>query len=367
MRNVFKLASGKWRFECLLKGKLYRKTFKTKTEAEAYKRNFDSAGKFDLAFFLDLPPSSISDIKNALAILPKDKTLEESVKLAWQFYSSRDLSKLADDYIDLKKQKYAAGKLCSDELRHIIGRINLFKAAFKSFDALSPHSLKDFLLAKGSAKTVKNWRGTLSEFFDYCVMQKAIRSNPLNELHSDEFNLAPTSLREIGFLPVETAKAFMAFLEGNYPQFCRFYALTMFAGIRVAEAPRLKDEYFRYGEKKIVFPAKIGKIKKAWTLEDLPDNLWAWLEKYKNTPIQAPSTYERTNSFKQFNLPHNFTRHSFATYHLSLYFDPAKTSKITRNSEQMLRDHYWGALVEKDIAKEYFQILPNCKSKTENS
>ena len=80
-----------------------------------------------------------------------------------------------------------------------------------------------------------------------------------------------------------------------------------------------------------------------------------------------PSTYERTNSFKQFNLPHNFTRHSFATYHLSLYFDPAKTSKITRNSEQMLRDHYWGALVEKDIAKQYFQILPNCKSKTENS
>lgn len=124
MKNVFKLASGKWRFECLLKGKLYRKTFKTKTEAEAYKRNFDSAGKFDLAFFLDLPPSSISDIKNALAILPKDKTLEESVKLAWQFYSSRDLSKLADDYIDLKKQKYAAGKLCSDELRHNQGFID---------------------------------------------------------------------------------------------------------------------------------------------------------------------------------------------------------------------------------------------------
>lgn len=367
MKNVFKLANGHWRFECRLKGKLYRKTFRSKSDAEAYKRNFESAGKFDLSFFLNLPPSSIADIKNALAVLPKDKTLEESVKLAWQFYSSRDLSKLADDYIGLKKQKHAAGKLCSDELRHILGRINDLKTNFKSFDSLSSQSLRDFLLAKGSAKTVKNWRGTVSEFFDYCVMQKAIRSNPVNELHSDEFNLAAPSLREIGFLSVEIAKAFMAFLEDKYPQFCRFYALTMFAGIRVAEAPRLKDEYFRYGEKKIVFPAQIGKIKKAWTLEDLPDNLWAWLEKYKNTPIQAPSAYERTNSFKQFNLPHNFTRHSFATYHLSLYFDTAKTSKITRNSEQMLRDHYWGALVDKETARAYFEILPTYKGKTENS
>ena len=358
MKNVFKLANGKWRFECLLKGKLYRKTFKTKTEAEDYKRNFDMVGRFDLTYFLDLPPATIIDIKNALAILPKDKTLEESVKLAWQFYSSQDLSEIADDYIELKRQKHAADKLCSDEFRHIKGRINELKEVFKTFEKLSPQALKDYILTKGSAKTVRNWRGTISEFFDYCVMQKAIRSNPFSELHSDEFNIASRGLREIGFLPVDTAKAFMAFLEEKYPQFCRFYALTMFAGIRVAEAPRMKDEYFRYGEKKIVFPAQIGKIKKAWTLDDLPDNLWIWLEKYKDTPIMAPSTYERTNSFKQFNLPHNFTRHSFATYHLSLYFDPVKTSKITRNGEQMLRNHYWGALVDKETAKAYFEILP---------
>ena len=31
---------------------------------------------------------------------------------------------------------------------------------------------------------------------------------------------------------------------------------------------------------------------------------------------------------------------------------------ITRNSEQMLRDHYWGALVDKKTAKAYFEILP---------
>ncbi len=232
-----------------------------------------------------------------------------------------------------------------------------FKKTFPTFADLSPDSLKNFLLAKGSTKTISLWKGTISELLEFCVSRGALPHNPVKFIHSDEL-IKPEKEKSIGFLSLEQAKNFMAHLGKEYPRYCRFYAIALFAGIRVAEIPRMKDEYFRFDERKIVFPAQIGKVKKAWIFEDLPQNLWAWLEKYKNYPIKRPSNTLRTNLGKLFTLPENFARHSFATYHLSLFFDFAKTSRITRNSEQMLKDHYMAALVSKDLAKEYFEILP---------
>lgn len=366
MKNLFQIANGKWRFEFQENGKLTRKTFSSKTEALNFRNSFFAARKFDLSFFLSLSKDQIKDIKDAINALPQGKSLLQSVQKAWEFDSPQSLHDFLDKFLALKKSKCDAGKLKSSELAQIKGRILNFKSAFNSFADATPQAILTFLLQKGRNKTVKNWRATISEFFSFCVNRDAIPFNPIQKIHADEFIKSETP-HKIGFLSIDDAKNFLSFIEQKYPKFARFYALAMFAGIRVEEIPRMKDEYFIYNEKKIVFPAHIGKTFKAWTLEDLPDNLWNWLEKYKDKPIIRPSDWVRANSFKQFNLPKNFARHSFATYHLSLYFDPAKTSKITRNSEQMLRDHYWGALVSKDTAKQYFEILPNCKSKTENS
>ena len=358
MRNVHPLPNGKWQFEIEEKNKRIRKNFNSKAEAIDFRTNFFAARKLDLAYFVALSGEQLKDIKDALAILPTGKTLVQSVQKAWQFHSDQNLIELISQFLEIKERKYEAGNLSKHEFVHIKGRINNFKSNFKAFSDITPEALLAYLKSKGANKTISHWRGTISELLDFCAVKRAIPTNPIQFLHSDELLVKDIKPHEIGFLTVEQAKAFLAFLEDKYPRFCRFYALAMFAGIRVAEIPRLKDEYFMYEDKKIIFPAKIGKVKKSWTLEDLPENLWVWLEKYKNTPIIQPSDYIRNESFKAFNLPHNFARHCFATYHLSLYFDAAKTSKITRNSEQMLKDHYWGALVDKAIAKAYFEILP---------
>ena len=357
MKNVFKLANGKWRFEIVENGKTFCKTFSSKTDALDYAKNWFDARKFELSFFLNLPKERIKDIKDAIEILPEGKSLLESVKKAWRYFSDADLLQLADEYFNIKKTKHLAGKLSKDEFVHIKGRVESFKKTFKTFADLSPEALKNFLLAKGSTKTVSLWKGTVSELLEFCISRGALPHNPVKFIHSDEL-IKPEKEKSIGFLSPGQTKSFMAHLETEYPQYCRFYAIALFAGIRIAEIPRMKDEYFRFDERKIVFPAQIGKVKKAWILEDLPQNLWAWLEKYKNFPIKRPSNVLRTNLGKLFTLPENFARHSFATYHLSLFFDFAKTSRITRNSEQMLKDHYMAALVPKDLAKEYFEILP---------
>lgn len=351
--------NGKDGYVCSYKrdGKYHRKYFYAKKDADAFKRNLELLDSPIRSKILALPDSALEDVVSALNALPNGKTLLQSVKKAWEFDSKQSLHDFLDKFLAMKMAKCNAGKLKPSEFSQIKGRIAKFKSAFNSFSEATPQALLHFLLARGRNKTVKNWRATISEFFTFCVYRDAIAANPVQKIHTDEFIKSELPYK-IGFLSPGVARDFLNFIEQHYPQFARFYALAMFAGIRVAEVPRLKDEYFRYDERKIIFPAQIGKVQKSWTLEDLPDNLWAWLEKYRNSPISRPSDYIRTHSFKQFNLPANFARHSFATYHLSLYLDPRRTAMITRNSEQMLRDHYWAALVSKDTAKQYFEILP---------
>ena len=358
MKNIFQIAGGKWRFEIQENGKLTRKTFSSKTEALDFKNTFFAARKLDLSYFASLSGEQIKDIKDAIDALPQGKTLLQSVQKAWRYFSEQNLIELIDKFFEIKNNKYENGKLSYDEFKHIRGRLADFKKNFASFADLSPEKLLSYLKNKGSNKTISNWRGTISEFLEFCISRGAIVSNPIRFIHGDELLVGEENPREIGFVSVDTATGFLAFLGAEYPQYVRFYVLAMFAGVRVAEVPRLKDEYFRYDEKKIIFPAQIGKVKKSWTLEDLPENLWVWLEKYKDTPILRMPARLRTKLGKKWNLPENFTRHSFATYHLSLYLDPRRTSMITRNSEQMLRDHYWAALVDKETAKAYFEILP---------
>lgn len=357
MKNVFKISDGRWRFEIVQNGKIFIKTFKTKNEAIDYAKNYKDAKKFQLRTFFEMSETQIKDIKDALNLLPKNETLTEIVKKHIALNKPIALAEFVADFIEIKKAKHESGNLSKLEFSQIKTRLNKLKDTFATFEDITPDTILPFLKERGKNKTVSNWRGTINEFFNYCVRKDAMKQNPISVILKDEFLNGETP-HEIEILTVEKTKEFLTLLETKYPQFAKFYALAMFAGIRVEEIPRMKDEYFRYEDKKIIFPAQIGKVKKPWVLEDLPDNLWTWLEKYKDQPIKRPSNFVRAKTFKPLNLPHNFARHSFATYHLSLYFDFAKTSKITRNSEQTLKKHYLAKLVDKATAQKYFEILP---------
>ena len=357
VKNVYKLPNGNWQFEIVVKGKRFRRNFSSKNDAVAYANSFKSARKFELSFFASLSTAQIDDLRSALDLLPSGLTLTRIVKKYLEQNLPVSVDSFVADFIAIKEAKHLSENLCAVELRQIKSRLNALKSEFPTFETITPESILAFLKSRGKNKTVSNWRGTINEFFNYCVRKNAIKQNPLSLILKDEFLKAEEKF-EIEILSLDDAKTFFSIVEEKYPRIAKFYALAMFAGIRVAEIPRLKDEYFRYDEKKIIFPAQIGKVKKSWVLEDLPDNLWAWLEKYKNAPIVAPSEWTRRFGFKPLKLPHNFARHSFATYHISLFFDFAKTARITRNSEQMLKQHYLSMLVDKATAKAYFEIFP---------
>ena len=357
MKNVFKISDGRWRFEIVQNGKRFIKTFKSKNEATDYAKNWKDAGKFQLSFFLGMSETQIKDIKDAISLLSPNQSLTEIVKKHLKLNKPVKFDTLIDDFIEIKKAKHLSGNLSRIEFLQIKIRLTKLKNTFSTFEEITSETILKFLKERGKNKTIANWRGTINEFFNFCVRKEAILSNPISVILKDEF-LKPEEPVQIGILSVKDAKIFFNIIENKYPQYAKFYALALFAGIRVAEIPRIKEEYLRYDTKQILFPAQIGKVKKPWVLEDLPENLWVWLEKYKNYPIKRPNDEVRANGFKPLDLPHNFARHSFATYHLSLYFDFARTARITRNSEQMLKTHYLSMLVDKETAKQYFEIIP---------
>ena len=80
MKNVFKIANGKWRFEIVVNGKLHRKTFSAKNEAIEYANNFKQARRFEFSFFTNLSPERIKDIKDALDLLPENISLNHIVR-----------------------------------------------------------------------------------------------------------------------------------------------------------------------------------------------------------------------------------------------------------------------------------------------
>ena len=140
----------------------------------------------------------------------------------------------------------------------------------------------------------------------------------------------------------------------------------------------------------ILTPAEKTKKKRRQWIEDLPDNLWAWL---KRTPPEAfelthrQMLHRRAQAFKRAGLlveadniarenekrerkgktlldikpkcpPKNALRHSFVTYHVALHRNPGKTALIVSHRDQVcLYRHYLGIATRTD-AEKYFEIRP---------
>lgn len=358
-RNVFKLndrQSSPWVADITVNKKRTRRFFQKKKDALDFLENWKLARKLEISFFALLSGEQRKDIKDAIAALPEGKTLLESVKRAWSFYSKTTIENAKNAFVSTKENL----RLDDDYIKHVRTHLDKFNEAFKSFDEITPEKLVEFLKTRGSPKTISHYKASISEFFKYCVQKEHIQSNPFDRIAAGELPTAAKS-GKIEFLSVDKARAFMEYLETNYPKYCRFYALALFAGVRIDECERFEDRFIDYARREIVFPKEMVKGgKKSWIVSDFEPNLWAWLEKYKDQPFKRPNNVMRTKWGKILQLPKNFARHTFSTYHFSLYRNAERTKNITRhNTIRMLEDTYIGALVRHEEAKSFFGILPS--------
>lgn len=299
--------------------------------------------------------AQIRDIDAAMSILPKGATLLDAVKNAFFNKKKKDLNECLAEYIEIKKSQV----LERGYARALFSRLNDIPRHFQNLDDITSRDIVDALKSIHlSPKTIQHYRAAWGGFFDFCFRRDYIFANPMDKILQTDLpkviKLAPR------FLTVRQTIDFLSVIKKNYPQFLKFYAIALFAGIRIAEIKKMKNADILLSDKKIILPAENVKTRKSFILENLECNLWTFLADLKNDKIIYPTNHqkERICRLLPFKLPHNFARHSFATYHLSKYLDPIKTAAITRHSVQMLNDHYIGGRVEKKIAEEFFSITP---------
>lgn len=225
----------------------------------------------------------------------------------------------------------------------------------------------DLPVASVTAKAVEEWLRGLGHGPDSFNTHRGIllglfagvSPNPVSPVRK-----AQKIADEVGVLSAEDTGKLFSTAAKYHPAILPRLAMEAFCGVRFASACRMSrdDVKPRHG---VLLPAYKIKTKRRFYLEGLPENLWAWFERY-----DCPATWEMGESSYMakksacFTLaaiphPHNCLRHSFCTYHVSAYGDPGKTSLILcHRNQQLLWSTYRGRATQAE-GLAYFSLLPD--------
>ncbi len=246
--------------------------------------------------------------------------------------------------------------------------------------------LANYILQKQVSEiTKKNYKSWLSAAFNWWIEQNGCLENPMKRVHTPKI-----INKEPGILTPEETEALFRHSEKIDPEVCGLLALGAFAGMRTSAISRLAYEELDFSQRGILTPAEKTKTKRRNWIEDLPDNLWAWLERTPSQAFEMPHRHflhRRSEALKRAELlieaddiayenskrqqngkppvgwnpkapPKNALRHSFVTYHVALHRNPGKTALIVSHTDQeILYRHYLG-IATREAAERYFNIFP---------
>jgi integrase len=292
----------------------------------------------------------------------------EAVKERRERLAGRQIEVLVDDFLRMRKDEGIRGWLYTNQtlyLRRFVRAIGPLKAG----NAIEPDDVRKWvgeLKAEGySIKTVKHHLSVISLFFNRAVAEGWVNRNPCKavQLPKDE----PAG--EVSVLSAaDTARLF----EANKDKRVAVYmALEAFAGLRFSSAFRLERSDINIEEKTILLPAAKHKTGRRYLLENLPENVWAWIKNafsikdphWLRRPWRMGRVLydrEKNEAFKRAGIPRspNILRHSFCSYHVAKHQDAAKTALLMQHANQsMIYRHYRGVASQVD-AEKYFAVTP---------
>lgn len=208
----------------------------------------------------------------------------------------------------------------------------------------------------------------LKTFFNWCCKEerKYLLENPIRSLDPK-----PEPWEEPEYMKPEEVKKLFSLLEsmkGERPELLAYATVSFFCGCRAVEIRRMAADPEAAkinieGETVRIAKAKgyqQGKRPRAFHIEPTAiawmksfDFLGA-LKKVTNDTLLEIYDLARRNGIHVFQ---NCGRHTFITYHVAAYGDPAKTTAMVGTSDKMRADNYCGLATKKD-GEAYFAILP---------
>lgn len=241
-----------------------------------------------------------------------------------------------------------------------------FSASFSGVQLhqVEPQHLRDWLKSLKHPKTGEEMQpetkchhlASVRVFFNWAQAEGLVSRNPVEAVHPPTIERKP--------ITVITVEQITKLFEANRNSVCiGRLALEAFGGLRYSTAARVTADSIRTEEKALILAGKIHKSGQRHYIDGHPANLWAWLA---HAPAECWTLTRRnylrlkSEAFKRAGIPHphNILRHSFASYHLALCKDAAKTAYLLQHRGQgMLYRHYNGGATSTDAAA-YFAIVP---------
>jgi integrase len=255
----------------------------------------------------------------------------------------------------------------------------------KVIDAVSKNNVLTFLNSEKtdwSPKTKNYQRALLVNLFELAKVQDLAVNNPVTAIPKwDE------PRRTIGYLDPVSIQSLLDFVARVDPQMAVIYTLVFFCGLRLAEAARMSWDWISLEHATLKVPEEIAKTCKR--VVDIPDNALEWLTMLKRE-VRVIELVERQKELADMSAADlklwkdvgesdlgtkqktmirkirlhgikyskNALRHSYGTFHLSLYGDIGKTSTNMGNSPNIIHNHYNGECMDKKAAARFFSIRP---------
>lgn len=203
-----------------------------------------------------------------------------------------------------------------------------------------------------SPKTERNYLSDLRTVFNYAVKRGYLSRNPATAVELPRMDGRST----IAIHMPDQVKELLATARRADLDVCRHLAVRYFAGVRSAEAHRLREEDLKLEQNLLEVPATKSKTR-ARRLVTIQPNLKAWLDLGGELRPLSDMTIRKVIRLSKVDWAHNVTRHSFVSYHLAKFENAHKTALEAGHTEQMLFTHY-RALVTPAAAAEFWSIVP---------
>lgn len=251
-------------------------------------------------------------------------------------------------------------------LRDLDHRLGLFKGMFgdRLITEITKEDAEQWIRSRGeiSSITKKNYRVLGGGLFNFAIEKEYVTENPFarrtrRRHHEDE------KLPEC--LSWQDVTALLKAAAAHEPSMVAPLAIGCFCGLRTAELRGMDWKHVNLADNRITVDSSVAK-KRRTRYVVIPANLAAWLLPHRETSgFVAPQgqkwrfRFDHVREMAKIRWPSNAMRHAFASHHLAMYGDPARTAfELGHHRDtSMLFDHY-RALITKEDAESYWKIMP---------
>lgn len=221
----------------------------------------------------------------------------------------------------------------------------------QALGAVTMADLETWVTGQGWApRTQRGYLADVATLYNWATRRGYCSRNPAAGIE-----LAEAKETVPAILTPAEAKALLEHARRADLQVCRFLAVCLFAGVRSAEAHRLREADLLPGFVQV--PAAKAKTRSR-RLVTVQPALAAWLGVGGELGPLSPNRVRAVIRGSGVTWAQNVARHSFVSYHLAAFDSAGRTAAEAGHSEAILFRHY-RALVTREQAEAFWSLRPN--------